>query len=101
MKICFVVFTSLDLLVDDLLGSAEGLLEIGVDTQEALGADSLLLATSLGELVLKSSLAGSLSGNDSLGLESTLGLGVGVKPLHEGAVLEGVLVGGLLGTSSS
>jgi len=82
-----------------VLSVGEGVFETSVDTLESLGADSLLGTTSLGVLVLKSSLAGDTSGNDSLGFESTLGLGVGVELLHEGAVLQGVLVGGLLDNS--
>lgn len=92
----WIVLTVGQLLVDDGLGVLEGLLETGVESLVALGADSLLLAASfgvfgleLGETVLLGllgGLLGSLTGQ----------LGVGVKSLHHGLVLQWVLLGGAL-----
>jgi hypothetical protein len=97
LQIFLVVETSLDLVVDDLLGLTEGGLETSVESEESLVADGLLGTSSLGVLHLAGSNAGNLSSFDSLNFKSALGLGVGVKLLHESAVVEGVLVGGLLG----
>jgi len=88
--------TILNFLLDDGIGVNEGLLETGVEGLESLGANSLVLAASfgvfgleLGETVLLG-LFGSLDGG------SAGNLGVGVKSLHEGLVLQGVLSGGSL-----
>jgi hypothetical protein len=82
------------LLVDDSLGVGEALLETGVESLVALGADSLLLAASFGVFGLEGSklvLVGLLLG--SLGASAD-NLGVGVESLHELLVLQGVGVGG-------
>jgi hypothetical protein len=76
------------------VGSLEGILETSFEVVVANSADGLLLAASLGVLKLEGSLAGNLAGLVGLGLESGGSLGVGVKALHEGLVLEGVFVGG-------
>jgi hypothetical protein len=86
--------TGLDFVKNDLVSSLEGVLETVGKGVVALGADGLILAASLGHLLLEGSLAGSLASNVGLGLESGGSLGVGVEALHEGLVLEGVLVVG-------
>lgn len=96
-EIGLVESTSSLLGIELFLGSLEGGLETGTDGIETLSADGLLLAASLGVLKLEGSLASSLPGNNSLGLSSAGSLGVGVESLHQGTVLEGVLVGRLLG----
>jgi len=92
-----IVDTVLDFLLDDVVGSDDGLLETSVEFLESLGANSLLFAASfgvfdleLGETVLLCLLSSLLGG-------LTCNLGVGVKSLHEGLVLQGVLVAGSLG----
>jgi len=84
------------LLIDDGLSLLEGLLETSVESLVTLGADSLLLAAGFGVFGLelgKSVLLGLLG--------SLLGgvageLGVGVKLLHHGLVLQWVLLGAAL-----
>jgi len=71
--------TGLGLVVDDLLGSLERVLELGVELVEAGDADSLVLATSLGTLGLKGGLASGGAGSFSLLLELKLLLVVGVE----------------------
>ena len=90
-----VVETSLNFVVDDLLGLRKSGLQFAGKGVEASAADSLLFATSLGVLLLKSSLTcyGSCCG--SLNFESASSVGVGVESLHKGSVFKGVLVGGL------
>jgi len=88
--------TILNFLLDDVVGLNDGLLETGVEGLESLGADSLVLAASLGVLGLEldeTVLLGLLSSLDG---KSAGSLGVGVKSLHEGLVLQGVLSGGSL-----
>jgi len=77
-----VIETSLDFVVDDLLGSLEGRLEAGGETIEALGADSLFFTASLGALELKSSLSGDGSCFSGLSFKFTLSVGVWVKLLQ-------------------
>jgi len=79
------------------VGIGERLIESVVKSCESGVPDGLLLTASLGSLVLEGGNASSLSGFGGLLLEFGGVFGVGVKSLHQGAVLEGVLLGLVVG----
>jgi hypothetical protein len=91
-----VVLTIGLFLLDNVVGILERLLETFLETLMTSLANSLLLATSFGVFFLESSKTVSLGLHGSLGVEITSKLGVGVKLLHKGLVLQGVLVGAAL-----
>jgi len=74
------------------VGILEGSLQVVGESVEAGSAGSLVLASSLGSLLLESGNAGSLSGLNSLGLSGAESLGSWVESLHHSAVLEWVLL---------
>merc|ERR1719361_796127 len=86
------VLTSLDFVENDLMGILEGLLETLVESKLSGGSGGLLLATSLGSLLLESLSAGSLASLDGFDLGGAEGLGGRVEDLHHGLVLERVLL---------
>ena len=95
------VLTGLDLVEDLLVSSLEGLLQAVGETVEASGTHGLLLAADLASLLLDELGASSLAGLVGLGLQSSLGLAVGVKSLHHLLVLERVLLGLVVLTDGS
>lgn len=74
------------------MSSLEGLLETIVETALSEGSGSLLLAAGLGSLGLEGGGASSLAGSKGLLLGGSEGLGGRVDSLHEGSVLERVLL---------
>jgi len=86
------VETGLDFVEDSLVGILEGLLEALVETSLSLGADSLLLAASLGSLGLDGGSAGGLADGKALLLGGFEGLGSGVNSLHSSLVGKRVLL---------
>lgn len=93
-----IELTGLDLVEDNLVGSLEGVLESLVESELSGSSLGLLGGTDLGSLVLEGSNSSGLAGNDGLLLGGTGSLGVGVKLLHDGSVLERVLLGLVVGT---
>lgn len=81
------------------MGSLERFLETFVESSLSEGSSSLILAASLGSLLLKGLGADSLAGGEGLLLGSSERLGGGVHPLHLDLVLKGVLLslGGHIG----
>lgn len=86
------VETGLDFVEDSLVGILEGFLETLVEASLSLGADSLLLAASIGSLFLDGSSAGGLAGSKVLLLGGSEGLGSGVNSLHGDLVGKRVLL---------
>lgn len=84
--------TSLDFVEDNLMGSLEGFFEAFLETGVAGGSLCLLLTSSLGSLLNKSSSAGLSAGLDSGSLGGTESLGSRVEFLHHNLVLERVLL---------
>lgn len=84
--------TSSDFVKHSLVSFFEGSLEAVGESEVSSGTDSLLLAASLGSLLLEGGSTGLLAGLNSLGLSVAERLSSGVESLHGGFVGKRVLL---------